>query len=230
MTLSIPAPCAQRWADMTPLRTDCRHCAACERQITDFSTKTDAEILAHLRSSGGKVCGRFRPDQLGRPLVAARSNLRRGGLTAAAASVAALLMAQVPAQAQPQQAEPTALAPKKGRKVDKLALQQQKVVQDSVRIISGKVVNAETGKPLRGGLIAVKSTASTASIDENGLFSLRLPLDFVRHSRRKITLEVAGYKPLRIRLPAQARDEDLAISPIQVYKDPDLMIMGCPQF
>jgi hypothetical protein len=47
-----------------------RHCAACQKTVVDFTQKTDAEILAALRQAAGQTCGRLRPDQVGRPLVA----------------------------------------------------------------------------------------------------------------------------------------------------------------
>lgn len=66
--LAVPLPCPERWAAMTPMAQG-RHCAACQKTVVDFTQKTDAEILAYLAQAGrGNTCGRFRREQLGRPL------------------------------------------------------------------------------------------------------------------------------------------------------------------
>jgi|GEM_PF-5922451 len=66
--LRVPQPCPESWAAMTPTAAG-RHCAACQKTVVDFTQKTDAEILAYLAHAGrGNTCGRFRKEQLGRPL------------------------------------------------------------------------------------------------------------------------------------------------------------------
>ncbi|WP_188563067.1 carboxypeptidase-like regulatory domain-containing protein [Hymenobacter frigidus] len=68
VSLTIPQPCHQSWAAMTPA-TAGRHCAACEKTVVDFTLKTDAEILAFLAGAvSGRTCGRFAAGQLERPL------------------------------------------------------------------------------------------------------------------------------------------------------------------
>jgi len=56
---------------MTPTDVG-RHCAACQTQVVDFTRMTDGEVIAFLRqTTPGSRCGRFREDQVGRPLFAA---------------------------------------------------------------------------------------------------------------------------------------------------------------
>ncbi|MCC2545830.1 hypothetical protein LJY25_05195 [Hymenobacter sp. BT175] len=66
-TLSVPQPCFESWASMTP-RPQGRHCASCQEVVVDFTEKTDAEILAFLKQYPKVSCGRFTEDQLDRPL------------------------------------------------------------------------------------------------------------------------------------------------------------------
>ena len=71
-TLLISELCPASWAAMTPAAGG-RHCAACAKTVVDFTSKTDAEILAVFRQAGaGRTCGRFQDGQLGRPLRPAR--------------------------------------------------------------------------------------------------------------------------------------------------------------
>lgn len=46
-----------------------RNCAACDRVLTDFAQMNDDELILFFKQSRGKICGRFRKDQLNRPLT-----------------------------------------------------------------------------------------------------------------------------------------------------------------
>ena len=89
VSLTVPQPCSQSWAAITPA-TAGRHCAACEKTVVDFTLKTDAEILAYLAGAArGRTCGRFAAGQLERPLqravLAAPSGHWRAWVAAAVA-------------------------------------------------------------------------------------------------------------------------------------------------
>lgn len=60
--IHLPAHCPESWDNMTPVDGG-RHCASCNKIIPDFSDKTEAEIIAHLQTTG-QSCGRFRSDQV----------------------------------------------------------------------------------------------------------------------------------------------------------------------
>lgn len=64
-TLRIPQPCHERWEDMQP--TACgTFCAACSKEVTDFSGMSNEELLGFFhRMNGEQLCGRFRNDQPG---------------------------------------------------------------------------------------------------------------------------------------------------------------------
>lgn len=72
LLIAVPEPCHENWEGMTPVGgTTARHCDSCEKNVVDFTGFTDAQLHAYSREAGAKICGRFRPDQLGRPLRAA---------------------------------------------------------------------------------------------------------------------------------------------------------------
>ncbi len=172
--LQIPNPCNEKWDAMTSTGFDCRFCASCQKNIVDFTQKTDAEILAHLRKNDGRICGRFQPKQLNRPLVVARAP-RRGGLAAIALSFAATLAAQQPTQAQKPQAREAMYAPLNGayKSIVKLFTDGS---QDSLRTISGNVLNGETGEALIGCYISIEGTNCKVMSDVEGKFSLKIPV------------------------------------------------------
>ncbi|MBS1611522.1 MAG: carboxypeptidase-like regulatory domain-containing protein [Bacteroidetes bacterium] len=68
LQVSIPKPCHEDWAKMTP--TQCgAFCQACQKEVVDFSRMSEAEIVDRLSKASGKVCGRIPATMLNRELV-----------------------------------------------------------------------------------------------------------------------------------------------------------------
>ncbi len=74
--VSIPQPCHEKWEAMIPGDKG-RYCASCAKTVVDFSAMSDRQVLDYLTEAKGRLCGRFAPDQLERPLqpVAAKKKL-----------------------------------------------------------------------------------------------------------------------------------------------------------
>jgi hypothetical protein len=70
-SLSVPQPCQENWANMTPSGRD-RACAACQKVVVDFAAMTDAEVLAYLQKASARTCGRFGAGQLAQVNALAR--------------------------------------------------------------------------------------------------------------------------------------------------------------
>ena len=67
--ISIPKPCHEDWNKMTPDAKGA-FCGSCQKSVYDFSNKTDEEIISVFeKEEKGKVCGRFSPSQLSRPVI-----------------------------------------------------------------------------------------------------------------------------------------------------------------
>ncbi len=66
--LTIPEPCHENWQHMTPTQQG-RFCNACAKEVVDFSTMTDIQVLNYFTTlTHEKVCGRALPEQLNRPI------------------------------------------------------------------------------------------------------------------------------------------------------------------
>lgn len=64
MKISIPTPCHEDWQKMTPTEKGA-FCGVCQKDVIDFTQKTNAEIRSILISnSGEKLCGNFLKVQL----------------------------------------------------------------------------------------------------------------------------------------------------------------------
>lgn len=62
MIIQILNPCHENWEEMTPTEKG-RFCTACQKNVIDFTTFSDAEIVAYL-SKNQNTCGRFYQKQL----------------------------------------------------------------------------------------------------------------------------------------------------------------------
>lgn len=67
ISISVPTPCEENWQKMQPLEKG-RFCGACKKQILDFSTLSDREILRKYNSEKN-LCGRFSSKQLERNIT-----------------------------------------------------------------------------------------------------------------------------------------------------------------
>lgn len=71
-SVSIDKPCSENWQEMLP-SSNGRYCLHCAKTVVDFTSMTDSQISAFIteQKSKGKstFCGRFRNEQLNRPLL-----------------------------------------------------------------------------------------------------------------------------------------------------------------
>ncbi len=67
LSVYIPKPCHEDWNKMSSSEQG-RFCKSCSKQVVDFTSMTDQEVLNYFKKSSGNVCGRFENDQLKRPL------------------------------------------------------------------------------------------------------------------------------------------------------------------
>ncbi|WP_046243614.1 carboxypeptidase-like regulatory domain-containing protein [Hymenobacter terrenus] len=174
--ISIPQPCAQPWAAMTPT-TDGRHCAACATEVVDFTRMSDAEILAYLARQGGRsVCALANPTQLA---PAPTTRWRRWAL----AGLALLgwhpmtSCATKPPQELPTQA--TAAS-------DPAAAQSQQI------IIRGQVLDGANSTPVVGVNIFINDTQFGTTTNEKGQFELALARDWAPIATGTVALRFEG--------------------------------------
>lgn len=67
MQLSIPKPCHEDWNTMT-ITQQGRYCNSCCKQVVDFTTMSDVQIIEYLSKTSQKICGRFNENQLVQPV------------------------------------------------------------------------------------------------------------------------------------------------------------------
>lgn len=69
-SIQIPSPCHEDWNQMLPAEQG-RFCQSCEKTVVDFSQMSDEQVLNYFKlkqSTSERVCGRFRAEQVSKPV------------------------------------------------------------------------------------------------------------------------------------------------------------------
>jgi hypothetical protein len=185
---------------MTPTTTG-RHCAACAKTVVDFTQKTDAEILAYLaQAAGGRSCGRFRPEQLARPLQPAETASRwRSWLGTAVTLLGVLSAGRAAAQVG---YSPAAVAahPGPGISAHQPAVDTPTTTEPTEPSqFRGVVSDAATGERVPGATVLLAGTTVGASTDAHGEFAFVAPA-----STHAPVLVISSVGYTTVRLPASA--------------------------
>ena len=86
--LHIATPCNEDWSKMTPTQQG-KFCDSCAKEVTDFTSMTDQQVLNYLKVTNNNICGRIHEDQLQRALRNTETTKKKGWQWAVA-SVASL--------------------------------------------------------------------------------------------------------------------------------------------
>jgi hypothetical protein len=172
ISIRIEQPCREDWDQMTPTATG-KFCAACEKNVTDFTSMTDNEILSFLENHTGKLCGQLRGSQLNRVIVQTKLQGRNYRLNAFFAALlfaggAGSLMAQAPAQPP---YIPNVVIEKHptGPVCIKVPETKEKLV------LKAALVDTLLNQNVASAVIQIAGTNSGAETDEHGNFVLEIP-------------------------------------------------------
>ena len=169
LKVSIPEPCHEKWEEMTPQPDGRRHCASCSRNLVDFSYLTDREIHQFLRENHGRICGRWRKDQLLRPILPEVP--KRKGLRAAAAVGGLLMATNLGAQS-------TEAPMTRGQcEVEEIIVGDIDIYPEIVEIpeytikVKGRIIDP-SGHPLISAHFQIVGSENTRIVDFDGRFEL----------------------------------------------------------
>ena len=220
LSLTIPQPCHQSWAAMTPAAAG-RHCSACATTVVDFTLKTDAEILAFLAGAArGRTCGRFAAGQLARPLqraVPVAPTGRWRAWVAAAVAVWGLregggevAKAQVSTE---QHNRPAASEPKTSPVV---------AVTPFELVLRGVVRDSATHDGLPGVTVLIKGTVIGISTAADGSYELAVPAAQWQAGHRTIRFSSIGFVTQEVPLTS---DSSVPVT-IDIILHPDHQAFG----
>ena len=199
--ISIPQPCAQPWAAMTPTAAG-RHCAVCATEVVDFTKLSDNEILAFLAQHRGQhVCANAHAAQLAPPAPVPR--WRQWALAALAVLGLAPATLAGGGEALPPPVPPLSdfgkRPPTPGAQV----------------VVRGQVFDNRDGTPVAGARVMVDGTQYGTLTDDQGRYELLMAASFEPLKDGTLVLVFSGspfdFKPQTQRLKIERKQKPIAL-------------------
>lgn len=163
--ISIPNPCHENWANMSPSEKG-RFCGSCQKQVFDFTKASDGQIAESYKTEK-KLCGRFLVTQLDRDLVEPKQKSSIwAAASAAVISFFVLGSQKAIAQGEPLKTEVSPSSP----------LQKQPTKIET-KIITGTVIDENDNFPLPGVNIVNITINDSTSTDIDGQFTINASLN-----------------------------------------------------
>lgn len=163
--LNIKKPCKENWEDFQKLNHTAGYCSQCEKSVVDFSRMSDQELIQYLQTASGKVCGRFKKEQLKEyHLIDTKPNFGFHHLRKSLVALAFLILAK------PSVATTSAL-PKADTYIhenDSSNVSEPKA--DGIKV-SGVVTDGEIGEALPGASVILKGSDKGTTTNLDGEFS-----------------------------------------------------------
>jgi len=182
LLIKIAEPCHERWVDMTPTEKGA-FCAACQKQVVDFTRKTHNEIYDLVTQADRPMCGRFSVAHINTPIVKSTVNKSLLNWRALAAATATLLagervysLGDTGKLATTTCTTTSAVNDLAANKTvtDTVATTQQVLTTDTAITIKGTVVMEETGEPVEMAAVLLRSSGIAVYTAANGSFTLTL--------------------------------------------------------
>ncbi len=192
VSITIPTPCLEDSKKMAIIDKG-RFCSSCNKHIIDFTRLSDIEIVRIINEAKEKVCGRFLPSQLNRPLknVPKKASIFPQLLLGSALSLGFTDKTEMPSLTpileQHDKSEPDL----KNEMLQNSASCQEK------NYITGVVKDKDTGEPLPGVSIFIEGTNQSAITDIDGKFKLNIP-DNLKGKKIKVQVSFLGFETKQI--------------------------------
>ena len=166
--LSIENPCSQDWNSMT-VNEQGKFCDHCAKSVIDFTGLSDEEAIQLISANPGKICGRVKPSQMNRYMMAEK--------TGSASSSYPLLTGLFIATSTYAVAEPS-IQPKMETietKINEAKWNSTEFPKDSlIRVVEG-IVRDKESNPMPGVVVKIRDARLGAVTDFDGKFRIVLP-------------------------------------------------------
>lgn len=204
--LEIKEPCHESWEKMSPTVKG-KFCAACEKEVIDFTHFGEREVLSVLKNAKGNVCGRIQPQRLNYPIEIEKSKSTFRNVKQLAASFLLLnFVLDSSNELKAQGVLDTMVVDHTIRKAPSVE------IKDSIteKILRGTIRDEVTGEIIYGANILLKGSSLGAIVDYNsGEFVLKLPSIL----RDTIELEISfiSYETKCLKLSTENLPEKLEV-------------------
>ena len=172
--LDIRKPCSEKFETFSPTNTG-GFCQSCQKEVIDFRSMSDREILDHFSKDQQKSCGYFRQSQLkSYTEIVPPKRKRHISLFGAGLMGISIFAVQPPANSLLQNIKhfPDIIVEQKDI-AD--TLKPEYKTADKNPVVEG-IILGESNEPMQGASVVVKGTTIGCFTDEEGRFSFSEPL------------------------------------------------------
>ena len=194
IVFKIDKPCSENWENMQDI-PEGKFCDLCQKKVLDLTQKTNDEIFQLLDVSNGTICGKIFKDQSNQnfktpvnPIIPRekRKSYSRivAGLTIAASLTGIQTHATTTITSSIEILESQ----------DKNDNEEAKISNEDF-IISGKLMNSETGKPLENIEVTFITTEKifTGKTSKDGIYKLSVPNFYIQKKNNLLHINFGGY-------------------------------------
>ena len=210
LSVQISTPCLEKWSGIKSAGGG-GFCGSCQKTVMDFAIMTDAEVISAMSQRKEGVCGRFRAEQLNRPLRGCSPVSRTPQRFWSLLTAGLLGWYTTPAQVNAPEIKTTKSS------AETAGCQQTSIPSpliasvDSSRIITGRVVAGSDKNNLPNVSVLMQGVSQGVATDTTGHFQLVIPIDYALDSvmitvsylgflRQKVSVNLSQQEPLLISL------------------------------
>ncbi|MGD1319385.1 hypothetical protein [Chryseobacterium sp. 2R14A] len=224
--IQIKKPCEELWDKMHHI-SEGKFCDLCSKTVLDLTQKSDQEILRILDESNGEICGRIFIHQSNRnfspPEKVVISKEKRNGYSQLVAGLAiAASLAGI--QTQAVNFEKPLIQISENQNSGERDLDKEKM-SDNDFIISGKLSNSETGKPLPNVEVTFITIEKIFKVKTNkdGIYKITVPDFYVQKDNNVLHFEFGSYNDKEYLLTKEElKNKEFAF---ESYEIDEMMVM-----
>ncbi|MFY1048365.1 carboxypeptidase-like regulatory domain-containing protein [Chryseobacterium sp. GP-SGM7] len=194
--IQIENPCEEKWDNMQNI-PDGKFCDLCSKTVLDLTQKSDEEILKILDESNGKICGRTFKYQSSRNSIVSEKKIishekRKGYSKLVAGFVIAASLTGI--QTHAVTFEKPLIQISENKNYEESDLEKEKT-DDPGFIISGKLINSDTGKPLPNIEVTfiTKEKIFKTKTNQDGIYKLSVSDFHIRKNNNVLHFDFGGY-------------------------------------
>lgn len=193
--IKIENPCTESWENMHPISGG-RFCDLCNKKVLDLTNLSDAEILQILENSHGQICGRVLKNQLKKPFYNEYPHEKpiyktKFNYSKIATGIAlATSLTSIQANQFPKINNQLQINSSKNY-VQENELKENEKIVDNDFVVSGRLINKETQKPIANAKITLVTLEKIFSVvsDSDGNFSMNVPEILINKKKNVLHFE-----------------------------------------
>ncbi|MDH5368347.1 MAG: carboxypeptidase-like regulatory domain-containing protein [Cyclobacteriaceae bacterium] len=168
-SISVDRSCNEKWEQFKPTSIG-GFCSSCSKNVIDFTSMSDKEVIEMISKSSEKTCGRFKSEQLNRPIL--HSNILKKTISW---NLVKMGIASIPLLLFNQKAFTNPLVEQQVVEVEQKGKQSRNIIpQDNVSYTISGIVVDEYGETLPGVNVILKGTTYGTITDFDGKFKIEV--------------------------------------------------------